>query len=62
MGEGHRKGYAWAEAHGIVDPNYNKGNSTSFNEGCRMYALDQLRDAFDAAVTAADAWRVGRAA
>ena len=62
MGEGHRKGYAWAQAHNIVDPNYGNGNSNSFNEGCRMYAQDQLRVSFEAAVTAADCWRIGREA
>lgn len=62
MGEGTSKGYAWAQAHNILDVEYNKGNSTSFNEGCRMFARDALRAAYEAAVTAADFWRVGRGA
>lgn len=62
MGEGHRKGYAWAQAHNILDPDYGNGNSNSFNEGCRMYAREALRTAHEAAVLAAEAWRIGRGA
>lgn len=62
MGEGHRKGYEWAQAHNITDPNYGNGNSNSFNEGVRMFAREQYRATDEAAVRAADAWRVGRSA
>lgn len=57
---GHEKGYAWAHAHGIVDPDYSNGNSQSFNEGCRRYARERLAAADAEARAAADNWRAGR--
>lgn len=38
---GHIKGYEWAEAYGITDPDDCSGNSQSFIEGCQAYAVDQ---------------------
>jgi hypothetical protein len=38
---GHEAGYAWAEEHGITDPDQCGGNSWSFEEGCRSYAEEQ---------------------
>ncbi|GEM_PF-2009276 len=40
-GEGHDAGYEWAAEHGIDDPDYDEGNSESFNEGVREYAEEQ---------------------
>jgi hypothetical protein len=37
---GHDAGYEWAEAKDICDPEYDNGNSESFNEGVRAYAED----------------------
>lgn len=37
---GHDAGYEWAEAKGICDPEYDNGNSDSFNEGVQAYAYD----------------------
>jgi hypothetical protein len=38
---GHEAGYAWAEEHGIDDPDECDGNSESFIEGCQTYAEEQ---------------------
>src|SRR5262249_20744862 len=38
---GHEAGYAWAEEHGIDDPDDCGGNSDSFIEGCQEYAEEQ---------------------
>lgn len=38
---GHEAGYAWAEEHGIDDPDQCGGNSWSFIEGCQSYAEEQ---------------------
>ena len=35
---GHEAGYAWAAENGIDDPDDCRGNSWSFEEGCRVYA------------------------
>lgn len=37
---GHDAGYEWAESHDICDPEYDNGNSDSFNEGVQAYAYD----------------------
>ena len=42
--EGHVKGYEWAEALGISDPDECGGNSQSFIEGCRCYAQEQQKE------------------
>jgi len=34
-------GYLWAEGHNILDPDECMGNSRSFIEGCRAYALGE---------------------
>lgn len=49
MGIGTRRGYEWGRAHGITDTQYAGGNSASFNEGVRMAAREQLRQASGAA-------------
>jgi hypothetical protein len=40
-GEGHDAGYEWAEQNNIDDPDYDEGNSESFNEGVREYVEEQ---------------------
>lgn len=37
---GHDAGYEWAEENDICDPEYDNGNSNSFNEGVQAYAED----------------------
>lgn len=37
---GHDAGYEWAEQHDICDPEYDRGNSESFNEGVIAWAYD----------------------
>ncbi len=43
-GSGHDAGYQWAAEHGIDDPDYDDGNSESFNEGVREYAEEQSEE------------------
>jgi len=37
---GHEAGYQWAEENDICDPEYDNGNSDSFNEGVVAWAYD----------------------
>lgn len=41
-GQGRDAGYKWAQEHHLMDADYNKGKSESFNEGVRQYAQEQL--------------------
>jgi hypothetical protein len=45
---GHEAGYAWAEDHGVADPDDCDGNSNSFVEGCRAFAEEQQQGEFEA--------------
>jgi hypothetical protein len=45
--DGHEAGYAWAEEHGIEDPDDCGGKSWSFEEGCRAYAEGRADDPDD---------------
>lgn len=44
---GHEAGYAWAERHGITDPDDCSGNSQSFIEGCEAYAEENQDEAVE---------------
>ena len=39
---GHEAGYEWAERKGITDPDECGGNSLSFIEGCKSYAIESM--------------------
>ena len=43
---GHEAGYAWAERHGITDPDNCGGRSQSFIEGCMDYAEQHQEETY----------------